>query len=71
MAQTIAEIEDRSVISPMMQKYIETKEKYNDCILFYRLKNSLRNISGCLYRLRIDASDYSVSDSAASCKILS
>ena len=37
MAQTIAEIEDRSVISPMMQKYIETKEKYNDCILFYRL----------------------------------
>lgn len=26
MAQTIAEIEDRSVISPMMQKYIETKE---------------------------------------------
>ena len=27
MAQTIAEIEDRSVISPMMQKYIETKEK--------------------------------------------
>ncbi len=37
MAQTIAEIEDRSVISPMMQKYIETKEKYKDCILFYRL----------------------------------
>ena len=23
--------------SPMMQKYIETKEKYKDCILFYRL----------------------------------
>ena len=37
MAQTIAEIKDRSVISPMMQKYIETKEKYKDCILFYRL----------------------------------
>ena len=37
MAQTIAEIEDKSVISPMMQKYIETKEKYNDCIVFYRL----------------------------------
>ncbi len=37
MAQTIAEIEDRSVISPMMQKYLETKEKYKDCILFYRL----------------------------------
>lgn len=37
MAQTIAEIEDRSVISPMMQKYIETKEANKDCILFYRL----------------------------------
>lgn len=24
-------------ISPMMQHYLETKEKYNDCILFYRL----------------------------------
>ena len=23
--------------SPMMQHYIETKEKYKDCILFYRL----------------------------------
>ena len=23
--------------SPMMQKYLETKEKYKDCILFYRL----------------------------------
>ena len=37
MAQTRAEIEDKSVISPMMQRYLETKEKYNDCILFYRL----------------------------------
>ena len=37
MAQTIAEIEDRSVISPMMQKYLETKEQYKGCILFYRL----------------------------------
>lgn len=37
MAQTRAEIEDKSVISPMMQKYLETKEKYSDCILFYRL----------------------------------
>ncbi|MCI8273425.1 MAG: DNA mismatch repair protein MutS [Clostridia bacterium] len=26
-----------SSISPMMQKYIETKKKYKDCILFYRL----------------------------------
>lgn len=24
-------------LSPMMQKYIETKEQYKDCILFYRL----------------------------------
>lgn len=23
--------------SPMMQKYLETKEEYKDCILFYRL----------------------------------
>ena len=37
MAQTIAEIKDRTVISPMMQKYLETKDKYKDCILFYRL----------------------------------
>ncbi len=37
MPQTIAEITDKSTISPMMQRYIETKEKYNDCILFYRL----------------------------------
>ncbi len=26
-----------SELSPMMQKYVETKEKYSDCILFYRL----------------------------------
>ena len=37
MAQTIAEIQDRKSISPMMQKYLETKDKYKDCILFYRL----------------------------------
>ncbi len=24
-------------LSPMMQQYVETKEKYSDCILFYRL----------------------------------
>ena len=24
-------------LSPMMQKYLETKAEYNDCILFYRL----------------------------------
>jgi len=23
--------------TPMMQKYLETKEEYKDCILFYRL----------------------------------
>ena len=23
--------------SPMMQRYLETKEEYKDCILFYRL----------------------------------
>ena len=24
-------------LSPMMQQYVETKEKYPDCVLFYRL----------------------------------
>ena len=24
-------------VTPMMQKYVETKEQYKDCILFYRL----------------------------------
>lgn len=28
---------DRSKCSPMMQKYLETKDMYSDCILFYRL----------------------------------
>lgn len=28
---------DKSEYSPMMQKYLETKEEYKDCILFYRL----------------------------------
>ena len=28
---------DVSVVSPMMQHYIKTKEEYRDCILFYRL----------------------------------
>ena len=26
-----------SKLSPMMEQYIETKNKYKDCILFYRL----------------------------------
>ena len=25
--------------SPMMQNYIETKEQYKDCVLFYRPQN--------------------------------
>ena len=28
---------DKSKCSPMMQRYLETKEQYKDCILFYRL----------------------------------
>ena len=28
---------DREKLSPMMQKYLETKDEYKDCILFYRL----------------------------------
>ena len=28
---------DRSKISPMMQQYFEVKDKYEDCILFFRL----------------------------------
>ncbi len=28
---------DRGALTPMMQKYLETKEEYSDCILFYRL----------------------------------
>lgn len=28
---------DVSALSPMMQRYIETKKEYSDCILFYRL----------------------------------
>ena len=29
--------ENISVLSPMMQEYCKTKEKYKDCVLFYRL----------------------------------
>lgn len=28
---------DRDKLSPMMKKYLETKDEYPDCILFYRL----------------------------------
>ena len=28
---------DRAKLSPMMKLYMETKEQYSDCILFYRL----------------------------------
>ena len=31
------EIDDITKLSPMMQKYLETKAEYKDCILFYRL----------------------------------
>ncbi len=30
-------MEENKNFSPMMQKYLETKEQYKDCILFYRL----------------------------------
>ncbi len=33
---TISE-EQKKALSPMMQLYLETKEQYSDCILFYRL----------------------------------
>ena len=28
---------DRSKISPMMKQYFEVKDKYPDCVLFFRL----------------------------------
>lgn len=28
---------DKEKVTPMMRQYIDTKEQYNDCILFYRL----------------------------------
>lgn len=31
------EIIDRSKLSPMMQQYFDTKQQYQDCLLFYRL----------------------------------
>ena len=36
MAMTLENI-NKATLSPMMQRYLETKEKYKDCILFYRL----------------------------------
>ena len=38
-AQTIIDryTEDIKPLTPLMQKYMETKEEYKDCILFYRL----------------------------------
>ena len=29
-------------LSPMMEKYLETKNQYPDCILFYRLGDFFR-----------------------------
>lgn len=31
------ETESMAEMTPMMRKYMETKEQYPDCILFYRL----------------------------------
>ena len=28
---------DRKKLTPMMKQYMETKDRYKDCILFYRL----------------------------------
>lgn len=33
----LSEIIDRSKLSPMMQQYMDTKDDYYDCLLFYRL----------------------------------
>ena len=30
-------MKNTNTFTPMMQKYLETKEQYKDCILFYRL----------------------------------
>ena len=37
MAEVIEKEGDLKTYSPMMRHYLQTKEKYNDCILFYRL----------------------------------
>lgn len=37
MSELIEKEENQKKYSPMMQHYLETKEKYNDCVLFYRL----------------------------------
>lgn len=29
-------------LTPMMQKYMETKQEYKDCILFYRLGDFMK-----------------------------
>ena len=38
MAETTEKVTSKTPgLTPMMVKYLETKEEYNDCILFYRL----------------------------------
>ena len=37
MSELIEKEENQKKYSPMMQHYLETKEKYHDCVLFYRL----------------------------------
>ncbi len=34
---TTAKNNKKNSVTPMMAKYLETKEQYKDCILFYRL----------------------------------
>ena len=38
-------------LTPMMQKYMETKEQYKDCILFYRLGDFYEMLFGCYYSI--------------------
>ena len=30
-------MKNKSSVTPMMQQYLQIKEEYNDCILFFRL----------------------------------
>ena len=36
-AENTRKMNNTNTFTPMMQKYLETKEQYKDCILFYRL----------------------------------
>ena len=41
-----------SGLSPMMRHYLEVKEKYKDCIVFYRLGDFMRCFSRTRRRSR-------------------